>query len=122
MLASQKLLNTAVSSELPPDPETNPKLFEFVKSHMIHGPCGNVNKECPCMAGEGVLIEIAVKKIPKSESVRTHIPQDSQIAEDIQIVEEGLLSTIKASKLTIHGLFLIIPFSCSNIMLTLTLK
>ena len=55
------LLNAAVSSELP-DPETNPKLFEFVKSHMIHGPCGNVNKECPCMAGEGVLIEIAVKK------------------------------------------------------------
>ena len=39
---------------------------------------------------------------------------------DIQIVEEGLLSTIKASK--VHGLFLIIPFSCSNIMLTLTLK
>ena len=67
------------------------------------------------MAREGVLI-----KIPKSESVRTHIPLDSQIAEDIQIVEEGLLSTIKASK--VHGLFLIIPFSCSNIMLTLTLK
>ena len=63
MLASQELLNAAVSSELP-DPETNPKLFEFVKSHMIHGPCGNVNKECPCMAGEGVLIEIAVKKFP----------------------------------------------------------
>ena len=62
MLASQELLNAAVSSELP-DPETNPKLFEFVKFHMIHGPCGNVNKECPCMAGEGVLIEIAVKKI-----------------------------------------------------------
>ena len=60
MLASQELLNSAVSSELP-DPETNPKLFEFVKSHM-NGLCGNVNKECPSMAGEGVLIEIAVKK------------------------------------------------------------
>ena len=35
------------------------------------------------MAGEGMLIEIAVKKNP-SESVRTHIPQDSQIAEDIR--------------------------------------
>ena len=68
-------IDTMVSAELP-DPATNPKLFEFVKSHMIHGPCGKVNEKCPCMAREGI-DKKCTKDFPKAESVRTHIPQDS---------------------------------------------
>lgn len=36
-----------------PDPETQPRLFELVKTHMIHGPCGEWNPSCPCMNEEG---------------------------------------------------------------------
>ena len=32
-----------------PDRRTNPKLYQAVKSHMIHGPCGDANPKCPCM-------------------------------------------------------------------------
>lgn len=32
-----------------PDPETNRRLHTCVTSHMIHGPCGRVNPQCPCM-------------------------------------------------------------------------
>ncbi|KAI8430431.1 hypothetical protein MSG28_000708 [Choristoneura fumiferana] len=32
-----------------PDPESDPKLYEIVKSNMIHGPCGDINIKSPCM-------------------------------------------------------------------------
>lgn len=32
-----------------PDPETQPLLFETVKSNMVHGPCGAANPLAPCM-------------------------------------------------------------------------
>ncbi|XP_060855149.1 uncharacterized protein LOC132932805 [Metopolophium dirhodum] len=32
-----------------PDPAIDRRLHDCVKSHMIHGPCGTVNPQCPCM-------------------------------------------------------------------------
>ncbi|XP_066910494.1 uncharacterized protein [Clytia hemisphaerica] len=32
-----------------PDPETEPELYEIIKSNMIHGPCGALNDRSPCM-------------------------------------------------------------------------
>ncbi|XP_066926669.1 uncharacterized protein [Clytia hemisphaerica] len=32
-----------------PDPETEPELYEIIKSNMIHGPCGVLNDRSPCM-------------------------------------------------------------------------
>ena len=38
-----------VSAEIP-DAETHPRLYELVKLHMIHNPCGIYGKKnCPCM-------------------------------------------------------------------------
>jgi len=37
-----------VYAELP-DELTNPRLYQAVKSHMVHGPCGDANPDCPCM-------------------------------------------------------------------------
>ena len=36
-----------ISAELP-DPR-NSQLYNAVKKHMIHGPCGDQNPRCPCM-------------------------------------------------------------------------
>jgi hypothetical protein len=38
-----------ISAELP-DPHTDTLLFDIVKRHMIHGPCGNLNNKSPCMS------------------------------------------------------------------------
>lgn len=32
-----------------PDPETRPLLFETVKNCMVHGPCGALDPNAPCM-------------------------------------------------------------------------
>ena len=32
-----------------PDPKKYPKMHELVVSHMIHGPCGSLKSDCPCM-------------------------------------------------------------------------
>ena len=37
-----------VSAEIP-DPNINPKLFNIIKNHNMHGPCGEFNKKSVCM-------------------------------------------------------------------------
>ena len=41
-------IDALVSAQIP-DPQAQPVLYEKVKRHMIHGPCGNLNPACPCM-------------------------------------------------------------------------
>ena len=41
-------INALVSAQIP-DPQAQPVLYEKVKRHMIHGPCGQLNPACPCM-------------------------------------------------------------------------
>lgn len=42
------LIEKVICAEIP-DPEKDPKLFDIVKSNMIHGPCGNINLRSPGM-------------------------------------------------------------------------
>nr|GEV12946.1 ATP-dependent DNA helicase PIF1-like [Tanacetum cinerariifolium] len=35
-----------------PDQNKQPELHQLVLKHIIHGPCGHLNTQCPCMEGE----------------------------------------------------------------------
>jgi len=43
-------IDKVVSAEIP-DP-SNKELYELVKAHMVHGPCGHLNPSCVCMQDE----------------------------------------------------------------------
>ncbi|XP_046640289.1 uncharacterized protein LOC124323516 [Daphnia pulicaria] len=43
-------IDKTISAEIP-DPETHPELHKIIMSNMIHGPCGTINPNSPCMDG-----------------------------------------------------------------------
>ena len=47
-LLTSEVINTIISAKWP-DPDTQPWLFEAVKSFIVHGPCGALNPKAPCM-------------------------------------------------------------------------
>ena len=61
-----------------PDREQNPKLFEAVKSHMIHGPCGKLNLNSPCMESIGNTgVKKCTKEFPKAFQDKTELTESS---------------------------------------------
>ena len=63
-------IDKVISAELP-NPEEDPLLFDVVTKNMIHGPCGNLNSNSPCMVNGH-----CSKKFPKQ------LLQETQTGED----------------------------------------
>ncbi|XP_058758996.1 uncharacterized protein LOC131632231, partial [Vicia villosa] len=41
-------IDNIISAEIP-DPQLHPRLYQLVKTQMMHGPCGLARPKCPCM-------------------------------------------------------------------------
>ncbi|XP_070555422.1 uncharacterized protein [Ptychodera flava] len=79
-----------VSAEIP-DPDSLPVLHQVVTSHMIHGPCGQINKSSPCMNNGQ-----CTKKFPKEFSQCTVANPDGYPVyrrrdQNIQIEKHGAI-------------------------------
>jgi hypothetical protein len=46
--SSPEDMDSTVCDELP-DKTTHPRLYSSVKAHLIHSPCGTINKNSPCI-------------------------------------------------------------------------
>lgn len=63
-------IDSVISAELPVK-EEDPVLYEIVKKHMVHGPCGALNPNSPCMRDTK-----CTKKFPKSFQSQTSTSDD----------------------------------------------
>ena len=73
-------IDQVISSEIPPDTPEHRRLREIVLGKMMHGPCGALNPNCPCMHdGEEDEFGSCSKKFPKEFAVATEWPQGGQV-------------------------------------------
>lgn len=62
-------IDKVISAEIP-DKVTNPDLFDAVQKYMVHGPCGHLNTNSPCMSNKK-----CTKHFPKEFKIRTNIDE-----------------------------------------------
>ena len=75
---SPSQIDALISAEIP-NPEEDRQLYDIVTAHMVHGPCGSLNMNCPCMTEitrDGRRMKECSKKFPKE------FLKDTQTADD----------------------------------------
>ncbi|XP_031116894.1 uncharacterized protein LOC116020565 [Ipomoea triloba] len=77
MMSSSSFVDEYVCAEIP-NKETQPTLYDLVKKHMVHGPCGSLNQTCPCMVQKKCQTSPSCKsKYPRSFCPETRFDDDS---------------------------------------------
>ena len=64
-------IDDVICAEIP-DPSVDPELHQIVMSNMVHGPCGCINPNSPCMHDGR-----CSKKYPKQYLTETQLSADS---------------------------------------------
>ena len=70
-LCTPEDVDTLISAEFP-DKDLHSELYELVRKQMVHGPCGDLNPNSPCMENGQ-----CTKKFPKPFKDQTTISEDS---------------------------------------------
>ncbi|XP_072013683.1 uncharacterized protein [Amphiura filiformis] len=68
-------IDRVVCAEIP-DKTVNPRLYEIITHNNIHGPCGVINTNSPCMTGEGAS-RTCSKQFPKEFKQHTAVSQST---------------------------------------------
>ena len=96
--------DSIVSAEIP-DPAINPILFNIVTKHMLHGPCGLLNRACPCMINNK-----CSKQFPKDFCTETLVPQDGYPIYQRRSPENGGISFVSEGGMTIDNRW-VVPYN-----------
>jgi hypothetical protein len=101
-------INKIISAEIP-CPEKQKELYQLVKKHMIHGPCGGANNSSPCMLDTGK----CSKYFPKKFQSKTVVDQDGypiykRRANGHKIVKSG--KTMDNSHVVPYNPFLLLKY------------
>ena len=96
-------MDNLISAEIP-DKETNPELYDLVGKFMIHGPCGQYDKDAPCMK-DGK----CSRYFPKKFSDRTILDENG--CPTYKRRNNGRTVEKKKASLTTGGLYLTIQHS-----------
>jgi len=77
-LLTAEAIDKIVCAELPaPATDPNTELIELIKSSMIHGPCGWIKPQAPCMVSGGPgLSAKCSKRFPKDYENETIVQED----------------------------------------------
>ncbi|XP_074265122.1 uncharacterized protein LOC141587544 [Silene latifolia] len=98
-------VDRVISAEIP-DPLENPALYAKLKDCMIHGPCGELNQDAPCM-----IDGICSKKFPKRFNERTTVDGDGYPVYKRR--ENG--TTIEKNGKTIHNRY-VVPYNADLLL------
>eukprot|EP00919_Chromeraceae_sp_WS-2016_P025185 GHVR01059587.1.p1 GENE.GHVR01059587.1~~GHVR01059587.1.p1 ORF type:complete len:115 (+),score=1.13 GHVR01059587.1:221-565(+) len=93
------MIDSVISAEIP-DPNTDPILYDIIKRHMIHGPCGPL-----CNSAQYMKDGKCVKKFPKILTNHTMMGHNSFPMYRRRSTENGGYTVIMRSNLTTDGSF-----------------
>nr|XP_042898738.1 uncharacterized protein LOC107440395 [Parasteatoda tepidariorum] len=82
-------IDNVISAEIP-DPKIDPVLHDVIKTQMIHGPCGILNQQSPCMK-DGK----CTKRYPRNFLKETQTGEDGYPLYRRQSPEDGGYTTVK---------------------------
>ena len=101
VVGCEKQIHSIISAEIP-DKETNPHLYEIVLANMIHGPCGKINPQCPCISNGDCSKQFPKAFTPETVSAGDGYPLYRRRGSHTgvkRLREKKLLSTINVSSL-----------------------
>ena len=104
-------IDRVVSAEIP-DPAINPKLYEVVTINNIHGPCGHININSPCMEGREQRRH-CTKNFPKPCRTTTVVLDDSYPQYRRRSPKDGgrtVIKRIKGEDVTVDNSF-VVPYN-----------
>ncbi|CAF4580645.1 unnamed protein product [Rotaria socialis] len=112
-----------VSSEIP-DADQNPQLYEMVKSRMIHGPYGVLNKNSPCMQDgkctKEIPKELRNETAPNKDGYPRYRKRDNEVIAKDAHINVKVCATVKSIKYLFKYVYK--GHHCANIKLELPVK
>ena len=106
-------IDKIVCAEIP-DPETNPELYSIITQNNIHGPCGKLKPNSPCMEANDKGLVYCTKEFPKDLQKATTVTEYSYPKYRRRSTADGGRTVVKlvAGKPVVLDNGYVVPYNC----------